>query len=264
VTSATSNTTDHGPLVIVTGSSGGLGQAIGQAFAADGARVVGIDLTSADGPFPTVTADVADATDVDRAFADIDGEYGSLDVLINNAGIREVASVADLDPGQWDRVLAVNLSGTFYCARQAAIRMTRQESGVIINLASVSGMTGITHRPAYTASKHGVVGLTRNLAMDLGPHNIRVCAVAPGIIRTPLTERYFDDPAFIEDLRASVPLGPANEAQCVADACLFLASPAASYLSGVVLPVDGGFTAGSNYNRGHMSAAQDPSASSFR
>lgn len=257
-----SSTERRAPLVVITGISGGLGEAIATAFADRGAYVVGIDLRS-QGQFPVVQADISNASEVERAFAEIDRDHGDIDVLVNNAGIREVASVLQLEPEQWDRVLAINLSGTFYCARQAAMRMVRRRRGVIINVASVSGLTGITHRPAYNASKHGVIGLTRNLAMDLGPDNIRVCAVAPGTVRTPLTEPYYADPGFLDDLRESVPLGPTGDAQSVADACVFLASPQAAYLTGLVLPVDGGFTAGSSYSRGHTSAYQDPAASSF-
>jgi NAD(P)-dependent dehydrogenase (short-subunit alcohol dehydrogenase family) len=143
----------------------------------------------------------------------------------------------------------VNLNGVFYCSREAARRMT-DKGGSILNIASVAGLLGIPHRPAYTATKHAVIGLTRNLAIDLAPHRIRVNAVSPGTVRTPLTEPYYADPQFITSLEQVTPLGSAGTVEDVANALVFLASPYASYLTGIVLPVDGGWSSTKSYAYG--------------
>lgn len=238
-----------GKLVVVTGATGGLGRAIADAFVRHGARVVGLDRAEAPCPFDLVVADVSSAADVARAFRSIEDAHGAPDVLVNNAGIREVKPVLELEPAEWDRVVAVNLNGVFYCAREAALRM-KAKGGSILNIASVAGLHGIPHRPAYTATKHAVIGLTRNLAIDLAPYGIRANAVAPGTVRTPLTEPYYADPGFIESLEQVTPLGSAGTVDDVAHALVFLASPYAAYLTGIVLPVDGGWSSTKSYAYG--------------
>lgn len=244
----------EGRLAAVTGASGGLGAAICLALAKAGARVIACDLTidraraavetldrhGVRGSVP-VEINVADYNSVKRSFEQIDAE-GDLDILVNNAGIREIKSILDLSPEEWDRVLAVNLSGPFYCSREAAVRM-RGRGGAIVNIASVAGLVGIRNRPAYCSSKHGVIGLTRNLAFDLAAHGIRVNAVCPGAIPTPMTAAYYQDEHFLAGLEHSVALGNAGTPQAIADAVVYLCSPAASFVTGVALPVDGGFVA---------------------
>lgn len=162
-----------GKVVLVTGIRGGLGGAIASAFADCGATLVGIDRDAAkDDVFPTFAANVSNSREVSAAFAEIESRYGSPDILINNAGVREIKTIMDLEPDEWDRVIGINLNGVYYCAREAALRMRAKGSGNIINTASVAGTLGITHRPAYVATKHAVIGLTRNLALDLAQYKI--------------------------------------------------------------------------------------------
>lgn len=250
----------EGKVAAVTGAGGGLGLAISRTLVANGARLAAIehrqDLAEAaleaagsrDGV--ALQADVASSESVAAAFAALDDRGAQADILVTCAGVREVQTILDLDPAEWDRVIAINLSGPFYCAREAARRMIGRGGGAIVNIASVAGMTGITHRPAYTASKHGVIGLTRNLAKDLARHAIRVNAVAPGTIRTPMTEPYFGSQAFVAGLEQLVPLGAGGRPEDVAEAVLYLASPKAAFVTGIVLPVDGGWSSEKGYSLG--------------
>jgi NAD(P)-dependent dehydrogenase (short-subunit alcohol dehydrogenase family) len=233
-----------GKLVVITGINGGFGSAIAEAFTQCGATVVGIDLTAGNNdPYPTYRANVAKSVEVASAFAAIEEAHGLLDILINNAGIREVKTVYDIEPDEWDKVVSVNLNGVFYCAREAALRMRRKGGGSIINTGSAASVMALTHRPAYVATKTAVLGLTRQLALDLAPDGIRVNVVSPGAVRTPLSEAYYADPEYISDLEATVPLGASGTTDDVADAFLFLASPLSAFVNGHSLLVDGGFTA---------------------
>lgn len=252
-----------GQTAVVSGCAGGLGASIAATLARYGAAIVALEMDNRRceaaastlteqgvSNLATVVCDVASPGSVSSAFAEIDRMTGRLDILVNSAGIREIRSAVDIDPEEWMRVVAVNLHGPFLCSREAARRMIPQKSGTIINISSVAARFGMPSRPAYNASKHGVVGLTRNMAKDLGPHGIRVNTVAPGLIRTALTERYFSDEAFVEGLRHVVPLDVEGQPQDVADAVLFLASPFSRFINGIVLPVDGGWSAEKGYVHG--------------
>ena len=233
-------------VALVTGAAGGIGRAIAERFAAEGGRVSGFD-REGDVAFH---GDVRSPADVEDAVAGVVAREGRIDVLVNSAGVREIGDVYTMPTEEWDNVIAVNLSGTFYCCQAAARHMRESGGGAIVNLSSVGGLIGLARRPAYTAAKHGVVGLTKSLARDLGPAGIRVNAICPGLIRTPLTEQYFADDAFEEGLRTVVPQGRVGVADDVADAALYLASDQSAYVNGIALTVDGGWLAEKSFAAG--------------
>jgi NAD(P)-dependent dehydrogenase (short-subunit alcohol dehydrogenase family) len=233
-------------VVLVTGAASGIGREIAERFAREGARVTGFDRAGE----VAIHGDVRSPADAERAVGQVVESEGRIDVLVNSAGVREIGDVYTMATDEWDNVIAVNLSGTFYCCQAAARRMREGGGGVIVNISSVGGLIGLARRPAYTAAKHGVIGLTKSLARDLGPAGIRVNAICPGLIRTPLTEQYFAEDAFEEGLQTVVPLGRAGLADDVADAALYLASDQSAYVNGIALTVDGGWLAEKSFAAG--------------
>jgi NAD(P)-dependent dehydrogenase (short-subunit alcohol dehydrogenase family) len=192
-----------------------------------------------------IQVDVADPASARGFVEGAEKALGRLDVLVNSAGIREIVSVLDLPFEEWQRVIGVNLSGTFLPSQAFAKRLVTQgKTGQIVNLASTLGLMAAPNRAAYTASKHGVVGLTREMALELGDKGMRVNAVAPGVVRTPLTERYFQDPAYAQAIRDIHALGRWAEPEEVARAILFLAAEENGFITGTILTVDGGWTIG--------------------
>ena len=254
-------------IAVVTGAGGGLGMAICEKLARGGAAVVALDYSQemADAAVKNIRGltqqhclalqfDVSDHQSVAKTFQLIDQQFAQVDILVNCAGVREVKTIYDLPPEEWLRVIDINLNGPYFCSREAALRMRKSGGGSIVNIASVAGMMGLTHRPAYNSSKHGLIGLTRNLAMDLAQDGIRVNAVAPGIIRTPLTDAYYSDPQFIQGLNELVPMGAGGSPEDIADAVGFLCSSDAKFVNGIVLPVDGGWASSKGYTTGKGSA----------
>ena len=240
-----------GSVALVTGGGGGIGAAVGQALARAGARTLVTDLTAPelsptdDVSLRSLALDVTRPEAVSTLFELVAAEEGPVDILVNCAGIREISPIVDLSYEDWSRVLAVNLTGSFLTSQAfAKSALGHRRGGVIVNLASTAGLFGIPERPAYVATKHGVVGLTKQMAIELAPHGIRVNAVAPGIIRTPMTEAYFSSPDAVDRMTRSHPLGGYGAVEDVAHAILYLVSPKAKFTTGVILSVDGGFAAG--------------------
>jgi NAD(P)-dependent dehydrogenase (short-subunit alcohol dehydrogenase family) len=242
-------------VALVTGGGSGIGQATCQRLAAEGARVWVADLDQAAAErvaseLPCATArevDVSDADRVDQLIQEVIETNGRLDVLINNAGIALGAAAWETTPQQWARVLAVNLTGVFNGCRSALRHMIGQRQGAIVSTASDAGLVGWPGQSAYCASKAGIVGLTRAVAMDAAPYGVRVNCVCPAFTDTPLVEAWVraqpDPAAAREEVAAGQPVGRMGTPQEIAAAIAFLASDESSFITGVALPVDGGVTA---------------------
>lgn len=259
----------RGRVAIVTGGAWGIGRGIARAMAEAGAAVAVLDVHAtrgaetvaligeAGGDAHFVPCDVADEAAVVAALRTAAERFGGLDILVNNAGIPGPNDPAhELAASDWDRVLAVNLRGPFFCAKHAIPRMLETGGGAIVNIASTFGMIGAHGAPAYAASKGGVIALTRQLAVEYGPHNIRVNAISPGYIDTDMADRRsFMTPeeaaanlAAREGRAALQPLGRQAQPAEIGAVTVFLASDGASFMTGAVVPVDGGCTA--TYNSG--------------
>jgi NAD(P)-dependent dehydrogenase (short-subunit alcohol dehydrogenase family) len=245
-----------GRVAVVTGGGRGIGKAIALGLAEAGADVIPTARTETDlepvvagiedrgGESALLTCDVADSDGVDTLFADVESELGPVDALINNAGINPsnaLGTPGRVDQEAWDLVTDVNLGGAFACTRAAAPNLV-ETGGCVVNVASVGGLVGLPRQHPYVASKHGLVGLTKSMAIDWAP-DVRVNCVAPGYVATDLTEDLTEN----EELRASIeertPLDRFAEPGEIAAPVVFLASEAAAYVTGSTLAVDGGWTA---------------------
>ena len=246
-----------GKVALVTGASSGIGRASALAFARAGARVVVADVTveggqetvqlikNAGGEASFVKADVARASEVEALVRHAVAAYGRLDCAHNNAGVEgQAAFTADDTEANWDRVLAVNLKGVWLCLKYEIRQMLTQGGGAIVNTASGAGLIGIRGGGAYVASKHGVVGLTKTAALEYAKSGIRVNAVCPGVIQTPMVERLTrQHPRAAEMMAAAHPLGRTGKPEEIAEAVVWLCSDAASFVTGHAMAVDGGYVA---------------------
>ncbi len=249
-----------GQVALVTGAARGIGRAIADTLAANGARVVYADIDlEADGEAAaipdgctTLLMDVTDEAQVEQGVAQVEEQFGHLDILVNNAGIntlRERVTIDRVPLPEWERILSVDLTGVFIVSKAASQAMIRRKSGRIVNIASVLGLVPARLQCAYVAAKAGVVNLTKAMALELGPHGILVNCVAPGSIMTRGTRKLFygedgEYKEFAQTLLDHIPLARPGSPQEIAHAVLFLAAPESSYVTGSVLTVDGGWTAG--------------------
>lgn len=226
-----------GKSAVVTGGANGIGLAAARVLSDGGAKVWVFDLERPKNlECEFVGVDVTDAASVSEGFSKI----GTADIVIANAGTGSQAELTDTSREAWDRTIAVNLSGVFYTVQAAARLMKPRRSGAIVLTASTNSYDGEARLAAYNASKAGVLGILHTAANELGPFGIRVNAVCPGLIRTRLTQRLFDDPAYLREYFQHIPLGRGGEPEEVAGAIAFLASDLASYITGAALLVDGG------------------------
>ena len=246
-----------GKVVFVTGGASGIGRAAALAFACEGARVVVADvgeqgnqetarmIEQQGGRALAVRCDVTRAEDVKAALDRAVEAFGRLDVAFNNAGVepKQLVATAEVAEEEWDRIIAIDLTGVFLCMKYEIPLMLKQGGGAIVNTSSGAGVIGIKHNPAYTAAKHGVIGLTRAAALDYAAQNIRVNAVCPGYIDTPMMGRFTGGTT---DGQARViaeePIGRMGTPEEIAAAVLFLCSDASSFMVGHAMVVDGGQT----------------------
>lgn len=232
-----------GKLAVVTGGANGIGLATARLLAAHGASVWIFDVereNPAEAARPigaqAAVADVTDRASVEAAF----DTCGTPDILIANAGTASEAGFCEHTAEEWDRIVAVNLSGAYHSMQSAARRMRERRAGAIVVTASTNSYDGEARLAAYNASKAGLLGLVHTAANELGPYQIRVNAVCPGLIRTRLTQAHFSNPETLRNYFRQIPLGRGGEAEEVAQASVFLASRLASYITGATLFVDGG------------------------
>lgn len=245
-----------GKVALVTGAAAGIGRTTSLYYARDGAQVVVSDINEdggretvelierAGGEAVFVKADVSDPGEVQNMVIQGVERYGRLDVAFNNAGVGgEQNPIADYSLEGWDRLIGVNLSGVFYCMKYEIPAILNSGGGVIVNMASILGRVAFANSPAYVTSKHGVVGLTQNAAVEYGQKGIRVNAVGPGFIRTPMITEIIEDQTTRDMLVALHPIGRLGEPEEVAELVVWLSSDKASFITGAYYPIDGGYLA---------------------
>ncbi|HEY0895088.1 MAG TPA: 3-oxoacyl-[acyl-carrier-protein] reductase [Sphingobacteriaceae bacterium] len=240
-----------GKTALITGASKGIGRKIAEKFAEQGASVAFTYLSSVEkgqaleqelAQFGTrvkgYRSDASKFDEAEKLINDIVGEFGTIDIVVNNAGITKDGLLMRMTEENWDEVIDVNLKSIFNVTKAASKIMMKNRKGVFINMSSVVGVQGNAGQANYAASKAGIIGFTKSVAKELGSRNIRANVVAPGFIRTEMTEVL--DPKVVEGWAQAIPLKRAGETEDVANVCVFLGSDMSAYVTGQVLPVDGG------------------------
>lgn len=242
-------------VAVVTGGASGIGYGIATEFARESATVAILDLNLAGaektardieregGRAIAVTADVSDKEQVQQAIGKIAHDLGDPTILVNCAGLNQFAAVNELPPGLWEKIRSINLDGPFNCATAVIPAMIANRAGKMVSISSAAGVRAIPKAVPYSAAKHGLIGLTRALALDLAPYGINVNCICPSTIQTPLVQQAVNN-VFLEKMLQTIPLGRFGTPRDIARAAVFLCSSDADWITGVVLPVDGGLTAG--------------------
>jgi NAD(P)-dependent dehydrogenase (short-subunit alcohol dehydrogenase family) len=242
-----------GKVAFVTGAASGIGRATAVAFATEGAQVAILDLTenalsetadavrNAGAQVLVLACDVSKPDQVEAAIGRVIETFGSLDIAFNNAGVEnKAAPVAEIDLAEWDRILDINLRGTFVCMKHELAQMVRQGSGVIVNTSSGAGVRGVAGGASYAASKHAIIGLTKSAALDYAKQNIRVNAILPGNIETPMMDRFTSG-----DIQKAIdlePVGRLGKPEEIADAVLWMSADLGGFVTGAAISVDGGWS----------------------
>ena len=240
-------------VAFITGAASGIGRAAAIAFAAEGARVAILDRSAdalrtveasvkeAGGEVLAIACDVSSPDQVEGAIKQIVDRFGRLDIAFNNAGVEnKAAPVHEIDLAEWDRIIGINLRGTFLCMKHELAQMVKQGGGVVVNTSSGAGIRGVAGGAAYAASKHGIIGLTRSAALDYAKQNIRVNAVLPGNIETPMMDRFTGG-----DMQKAIdlePVGRLGKPEEIAEAVLWMASDLGGFVTGAATVIDGGWS----------------------
>lgn len=244
-----------GQVAVVTGGANGIGRACAIAFAKSGALVAIADLSiealnstqqeieDLGGKCATYVCDVAQKVQIDEMINDIYNAHGSIDILLNSAGVNVQQIAEEVTEEAWDKIMDVNVKGAFFCCQAAGKKMIKQKKGKIINISSTMSKVGFFRRSAYCASKGAVKQFSKVLAIEWAPHNVKVNCIAPTFINTPFVEAALNEKAFHDEIIRRIPLGKVGETEDVIGAALYLASDAADFVTGSTLMVDGGWTA---------------------
>jgi NAD(P)-dependent dehydrogenase (short-subunit alcohol dehydrogenase family) len=242
-----------GKVAVVTGASRGLGKSIAIGLADAGAKVIVTDILDTSETVEEIKklnqevlglkVDVSNKSDIENMIKQTKQQYKKIDILVNNAGILKTANAEDFKKEDWDKVIQINLTGQFLCAQAVGKEMIKQKSGKIINISSIAGISGYATSVSYSASKAGVISLTKTLAAEWGKHNININSICPGVFATDMTEDYLKSEEFMENIKTNVPMKRYAEPEELVGTVIYLASEASNYVNGHALVIDGGWTA---------------------